>query len=300
MAHRRRGEAPPDLGERGPARRQRRPGVLQRGGGADVQRAVGVGRDAAQRGHAGDPQRLADVAELLVDPQRHVGGAGDDARLGPGQALRGEVLQRHLGGLGGERIELRAQRGTVDRCVGQLEHALGRVDDRTVAGAAAQVAGQRVGDGRALGAGAGGRMRLAQRGHRHDEAGRAEAALRAVALDQRLLHRMRLRQVFHGDDGAAVERGQEAQAGVDIADRHAAGRGVVALGHQHGAGAAVALVAAFLGAGAARAGVLAQPVEQRAGGRHAFKRDGVAAVDEADRSGRDLGHGPEHTPADAA
>ena len=61
---------------------------------------------------------------------------------------------------------------------------LGGIEDRPVAGAAAEVAGERlVGLGR-IGAGA----VLLQGEQRHDETRRAEPALRAMAVDHRLLH----------------------------------------------------------------------------------------------------------------
>ena len=66
------------------------------------------------------------------------------------------------------------------------------VDDRAVAGAAAQVAGDPVVHGRA-----GDRLAarvVEQREQRHDEARRAEAALRAMEVDHRLLHRMQRRR----------------------------------------------------------------------------------------------------------
>jgi hypothetical protein len=61
----------------------------------------------------------------------------------------------------------------------------------------------------------------------HHEARRAEAALRAVAVHQALLHRMqrpaRRGQVFHREQRLAVQRGQELDAGVDGRQAQAAG-----------------------------------------------------------------------------
>ena len=57
-------------------------------------------------------------------------------------------------------------------------------------------------------------------GHRDDKTGRAEAALRTVALDHRLLHGARLRlaaQSFDGDDVRAVELEHELDARIDRA-----------------------------------------------------------------------------------
>ena len=89
-------------------------------------------------------------------------------------------------------------------------------------------------------------------GGQHD-ARRAEAALRAAVLDERLLdgmQRRRRRQALDGDDVAARRFQRQHQAGVD-------GSAV----DQHRAGAAVAVAATFLGAGEADA--VAQQLEQR-------------------------------------
>ena len=83
---------------------------------------------------------------------------------------------------------------------------------------------------------------------RHHEAGRAEAALRAVALDQLALDRVRAPQAFDGPERLAVEHRQEEDAGIDRAPFDRIPR---QLAEQYRAGAAIALGAAFLGAGAA-------------------------------------------------
>ena len=151
-----------------------------------------------------------------------------------------------------------------------------RPHDRLVAGAAAEIALQRLLD---LGVG---RRRVGhpQRIERHHEARRAEAALRAVEIDHRLLHRMQAAvaspEMFDGDDMAAVERAEEADAGVDAFIDELALREP---SDQHGASAAVALGAAFLGA-AQRA---AQPeiVEQRLVRRDIGERHALAIEEEA-------------------
>jgi hypothetical protein len=103
------------------------------------------------------------------------------------------------------------------------------------------------------------------------------------------------RQVFHAEQRLAVQRGQEADAGIHRPQRQSAdhggargGRtrriaGLGQFGDDHGAGAAISFGAAFLGAGAAR--VLAQPFEHAAGRCAAVDADDAAAVHEADRSG---------------
>src|SRR3546814_5231513 len=99
-----------------------------------------------------------------------------------------------------------------DVCSSDL--ALRRPHDRRVASAAAEVAGQGVID-HAL---AGKIFVVAGHGEeRHDEARRAEAALRAVAVDHRLLHGMQpaaLRQMLDGDELAAIQSAEKLDAGV--------------------------------------------------------------------------------------
>src|ERR1700682_5068785 len=68
-------------------------------------------------------------------------------------------------------------------------HAAPGLDDGAVAGAAAQVSRQRMDDRVASGLRAG----YIEREERHHEAGRAEAALRGMTVDHRLLHRMQRR-----------------------------------------------------------------------------------------------------------
>ena len=87
-----------------------------------------------------------------------------------------------------------------------------------------------------------------------------------MEIDHRLLHRVQpalfAAQMLDGDDMGAVERAEEADAGVDpLIGEFAAGE----LPDQHRAGAAIALGAAFLGA--AQRTVEAQPVEQGRIGR---------------------------------
>ncbi|MNR19200.1 hypothetical protein D3C85_1359760 [compost metagenome] len=125
----------------------------------------------------------------------------------------------------------------------------------------------------------------------HDKAGRAETALRAVAVDHGGLGRVEAggrfafdqrvaRQVLHRPQRQAIDRMRHAYAAVDgrVAQRFAArGRGH-GLANDHGAGAAVAFGAAFLGAGAAQ--VLAQDFEKRALGGHIAQCHGLAAANE--------------------
>ena len=92
----------------------------------------------------------------------------------------------------------------------------GRLDDRLVAGAATEIALQRLFD---LAPGSGLSVRQPEAVERHDEARRAEAALRAVTIDHRLLHRMQRavlgRQMLDGDDMGGIQRADETDAGID-------------------------------------------------------------------------------------
>jgi hypothetical protein len=297
--------------------RDRGPGVLQRRARADAQRAVGQPVDALQLGHVADVEHVAEVLELLVDPQADVGRAREQPRLRPRGALGGQRLQRARRveavdatvecrvrrrvvqrRVGLQRSQLRRDRGRIQPLGRQREHALAGIEDRPVAGAAAQVAGQVVGQLGARRPRAGLAMAFVDGGHRHRESGCAEAALRAVAIDQRLLNRVqriRRAEVLDRQQGLAIDRGQEADAGIDRAKAQRIGAGADhggcrrcrrvgrQFGHQHRAGAAVALVAAFLGASAVR--VLAQPVEHAARDGRARDLHDLAAVHESDGSG---------------
>jgi len=248
----------------------------------------------------------------LGHPQSDVGRPGDDRGVGDGRESRGEAVLRHgrdpalpgrevLESVGPpERGELSRDRALVTARVEpavrggarrapvarrrQVVHAFGRVEDRPVAGAAAQVARQRV--AHRLPPGPAGV--LVEPEQAHHEAGRTEAALRAVALDHRLLHRMQ--RVGHGEalhrvDGLAVHGRQEAETGVDAVPCEAI---APRFGDRHHARAAVALGAAFLRAG--ELSLLAQPGEQRGLWRHARDLDGRAVQQEAQRAGVGIGH----------
>ncbi len=174
--------------------------------------------------------------------------------------LRQQMLLGGRGG-GGQRARRRGQ-VIVLRGRNALAHGVHRLrgrHDGSIAGAAAQVAGQRVVDGAAVGIGLG----LVQREHRHHEARSAEAALRAVAVGQRLLDRMQrgaALQRLDGEQRAAVEGRQELDAGVDGAVADVVADGVA---DDHGARAAVAFGAALLGADSRE--VFAEVLQDRPG-----------------------------------
>ena len=123
------------------------------------------------------------------------------------------------------------------------------VDDLDVAGAAADVAGERLLDRLAVVAAA--RVDVRLRGEHHP--GRAEAALRGVVVRERLLDRRQVVGVaepFDRRDLGAVHGGERQEAG-------AAGLAV----DEHGARAAAALLAAVLRAQDPE--LLAEHVQQR-------------------------------------
>ena len=143
---------------------------------------------------------------------------------------------------------------------------------------------------------------LIGRPQRHHDAGRAEAALRTMALHHGLLYRMQALwacglagagrlaralalEVFHREQGLAMQAGQKLDAGIDGLQAQAVdGLGIAGFGQladDYRAGTAVAFVAAFLGAGAM--GILAQPLEHGACGVRALHFHHLAAVEEAYR-----------------
>ncbi len=203
-------------------------------GATGKQSCVGIG--GVDLGQFGDGQRrqatLVAVAELGHFTW------GDGLELGDG-----------LGFAGIELVRLAAAAGL-----------FGGFEDRSVAGAAAEVAGQGfVGLVRIVFIDRAGV--LLQGEQAHDEARRAEAALRAVAVDHRLLDAVQtalVLEVFDADQLLAVQRGDEGQARVE-------GAIAQALAHQladhHGTGATVTGGAALLGSGLAT--ILAQILQHR-------------------------------------
>jgi len=214
-----------------------------------------VDLDRPQLRDAGEVEPVPRPEYSFVPEDAEIGGAGDDAGLG--RAAGGEGLGERRRRLDPhwrvvemaadvERLapQLRAlvHPGVVGEArgepVGLGAGPLSRLEDRHVAGAAAEIAGELGPPVDRIAGGPG----VAAAGQRHHKARCAEAALRAVAVDHRLLHGREVAvasQPIHGHDVAAIHLEQEADAGVDgeVAGS-AAGRG---LRHQHRAGAAVAL-----------------------------------------------------------
>ena len=157
------------------------------------------------------------------------------------------------------------------------------VDNRPIARAAAQIAGKLVLDRTGVERC---RSSFVLGEQAHGNARRAEAALRAVVDDKRLLYRMQrlaLREILNGDQLRAVDLAQQQDAGID---RRKGCRAAAAAGQHHGTGAAIALVAALFGAG--RASLRAQPVEQGQTGREAGQGNLPSAKAEADLAPRFL------------
>jgi hypothetical protein len=235
-----------------------------------------------QLAHAAHMNERGDVAMQLGDPQSHVGGAGQDGRLRVLLAETGQLRERsgrketpapvlqadRLGVAHGlELLALYSQRLLLRGRSRHIVHRLCGAHDRPVAGATAEVASENVVDAAGIG------LRFAEVGRieRHDEPGRAEAALRAMAVGKRPLHWMRgaifALQVLHRHDAAPLQHWQQQDAGIDGAVMHGA---VAQLSDHDGAGAAIAFRAAFLGAGQPLG--LTQIVEEGRGGRNIPQR----------------------------
>ena len=194
--------------------------VSQRHGRADVQ-VAGGGAQAVEFFDAADADERVERPQFLGDFQRQVGAAGDQPRAGqvaqqasqfPRRLRQVEVARARLAAA--QAFELARLRffGAAELVRGRGAGGLGRgVDNRAVAGAAAEVAGEVVFDDVARGGGnfarfpVRARFRMPifiQRKQRHHEPRRAESALRGVVFDQRALHRVEcavLRQVFDAD-----------------------------------------------------------------------------------------------------
>ena len=120
------------------------------------------------------------------------------------------------------------------------------IDDGTVAGAAAKVAGEPGGGAVAVNRD----VAVEQGEQRHDHSRRAETTLRGVVAEQRLLDRMRLgsapRDILDGHQLLAVQGAEKRHAGIDRPVDHGA---VAARAESDRAGTAFAAAAAFLAAG---------------------------------------------------
>ncbi len=238
------------------------------------------------------------LAMELGDLQGQVGAAGEQPRLRIGGIQLGQLSDRQrrqaallavaefgrftrrdalqLGdGLGFAGIELVRLLSTAG--------LFGGFEDRAIAGAAAEVAGQGfVGLVWIVGLHAVAAI-LLQGEQAHDEAGSTEAALRAVAIDHRLLDAVQLTlmlEVFDGDQLLAVQGADEGQAGIQgavaqpIADQFA---------DHNGTGATVAGGTAFLGA--RLAAVFAQVLQHRGVGVESLLAAQVTIEEKLDQGG---------------
>ncbi len=157
-------------------------------------------------------------------------------------------------------------------------HAPRRFDYRPVAGAAAQVRGQRIVDFPAVRFTA----RFVQREQRHDETRGTEPALRCVAVDHGLLHRVqqpaRFAQALHRKQEFAVQSGKKLDAGIHGTELQPAS--VTGFTNDHGARPAVSFRAALLGAGAAQ--VFPQVLQNGSGRIGDLGRNDLAIQHETD------------------
>ena len=267
---------------------------------APMCQCVGGFFDFVEAGPA-DMNDLVEGRELLGDPQPDIGCAADDPGIGMALVERSErglaggcceeagfVADEHVGTV----VQL-AQRGDGAGLVGgEAVHRgagagfAGGVDDRPVAGAAAEIARETIVDLGAVGSLA---LAMEMREQAHDNARRAKTALRPMPRGHRRLHRMQpsvVRKVLHRDQFAAVELAECGDAGVDRLINQAA---VVLPGDHHGAGAAIAFGAAFLGSG--RALLQPQPVEHGCLRHKPIEPNGPAFAAELDAVSGHLGSG---------
>ena len=237
-----------------------------------------------------------DRRELFGDPQADVGRAGDDGGVGMPRVKLGErlfvrrcgkeavvVADKQIGAVVERAQRLPARRRVAAEAIvgAAVAGFQARVDDRPIAGAAAQIAGEHVVERLPVGRAA---AFVVVSKQAHDDAGRAEAALRAVVARHRRLHRMQdavIGEVLDRDQLGAIHLADQRDAGIDRLVDQAA----VALAHQNdGAGAAVAFRAAFFGAGGAL--LEAQPVEHGGARGKPVERDPAATSDELQKFSR--------------
>ena len=194
-------EAAHELAEIGMNPLKKRRGVAERDAGAERQRAVGRLADRVEAGNPAEPDDLAQLAQLLGDPEADVGRPGDQRGVGVAGVERGERIEARRRGeearlVAGEKVlpvgERGERRGPLAGRGGEpvggravAGRKSGR-EDRPVAGAAAEIAGKLFVEARRRRGGPG----MIGGEQAHDDARGAETALRAVQVDHRLLHRV--------------------------------------------------------------------------------------------------------------
>jgi len=154
--------------------------------------------DFSQARRPAEPNDAFQIEQLLGDPQTDVRCAGDQCRVGKPRVERGERVEARGRGeeaplVADEEVPVVGERGqSRPAFVCRRDEAIGRspvagrkrrVDDRPIAGAAAEIPCKLV-------AQAGWRRRrprMVGREQAHDDARRAKSALRTVMVDHRLL-----------------------------------------------------------------------------------------------------------------
>ena len=210
------------------------------------------------------PDHVRHMAVLLGHPQPHIGRPGNDGCIPGGGIFTGEFLGRgrrdeparaitdhqcfvmrdlvHEGGLAFAAAAFKRRWYVTGLQIGR------RVNDRPIAGAAAQIAckgGVDPGLVQPFAIAPGSE-------HRHHKTRGAEATLRAVPVHHHLLAGMQLRRIiafrhdaFDGGNRGPLEHAHELDAGIYRMPAHGPGGGIVPRDN-HGAGPAIPLGAAFL------------------------------------------------------
>ena len=207
--------------------------------------AIGKDGEAVDAGHVGggqdaDAEALLDGGEVAQGERRAGMRRADGAELPgiEGDRIGGEGLAAVDLALAVQLEDAGADGGALMRlCLGLVEGTRHRIDDLSVAGAAAEHAAQGVLDGRARWPRVAGEKIAC--GHQH--AGRAGAALGGARLDEGVL------QSGHGRVGGEAFDGGD-RAIRHLAERNEAGADLGAV-EQHRAGTAIAGITADLGAG---------------------------------------------------
>ena len=236
---------------------------------------------------------MREILQVLVQPQPQLSGPGDKGRPRVVLAQAQQGVEGHgrvvalvavlveqavvVCALGDQPVLGRADLSAEGRVFRRGNAVAGSREDRAIARTPAQVTGD-------IGLSLLDRRTIeVHGGQRHDKAGGAEPALRAVTPDHGVLDGVqavrRLPKVFNRHHPMSVNRRQQRDAGVDRPIDKVVFR-AFDVGQQHGASAAIALVAAFLGARAAA--VLTQEIQQRGCRRNPLHPQLFAAEEKGD------------------
>ena len=200
--------------------------VLVRGGRVELARYVLPGEHGDDAGH-GQGRIALDRLDARMRMRRA-------QHLEMQHPLHWRHVERIVRSAGNDRLGVGAPQARAAGMPGDVllgvHHAVQRIVDGMIAGAAAEIALEP--ERKVL-------ARLFVEGRRgHDHAGRAEAALEGLRVEEGLLHRMK-----HAVLCEAFNRSDRASLGAKGGDQAAVKRNPV---EPHGAGATIALVAAFL------------------------------------------------------